>query len=110
MQAKKTKDWKAHYEACRVSGLTRQAYCQHGGLSFKTYERQVTRLRNKDQIANALAPKQTPSAALTLLPVRIKSPERSQVHPALILRQADWELSLPDTVEPAWLGELLRRL
>lgn len=90
--------WERHFADWQTSGLTRRGYCEREGLSLPTFDYWRRQ-------ANSVTAKQ-PAAAdipLTLVPAAQTD--------ALVLRSpTGWQLTLPITIEGAWLTELLKRL
>ena len=41
--------WKAHYERWKVSGMTRQAYCEQECISYRSFVYQHNRLVNQSK-------------------------------------------------------------
>lgn len=97
MQARRAV-WLGHVQAWHDSGLTQVAYCRQHDLKPKALAYWIRRSR------------QTPSSdALTLLPL-VVAPSVSSTPPLCLQHPSGWQLSLPDSVEPAWLAQVLRGL
>jgi transposase-like protein len=91
--------WSQHVAACATSGLSRAAYCRQHDLSYWTFNDWRRRLGSTG--SSATSPRQA------LVPVMMTSAPSTAG--ALELRVGDQvRLSLPASVDAAWLGSLLR--
>ncbi len=101
-QAQRRAQWLDHIASWEKSSLTRAAYCQETGLKRNTFNDWVVRARRKGEGVAGESP------ALSWVPVSIQADEAS---PGFELRGANsWQLSLPATVSPQWVANLLREL
>lgn len=98
MAERKSKEfWQGHVAAFDASGERRAAYCRRHGLSFWTFDGWRRRLRD-----NA-----APEPAL--VPVMVESPCSPRATVIEVRVGSDVCLSVPTSVEAAWLGTLLRK-
>jgi transposase-like protein len=92
--------WAQHVAACAASGLSRAAYCRQHDLNYWTFN--DWRRRSGSERPTSVATAQHQS----LVPVVVTSAPTAT---ALELRVGDQvRLSLPLSVDSAWLGALLR--
>ncbi|SFB59651.1 IS66 family insertion sequence element accessory protein TnpA, partial [Azotobacter beijerinckii] len=84
--------WSAHVQAWRDSGLTQVAYCQQHALRSKALAYWIRRDRQGRE-----------ADTLTLLPLTVQTPPPAPPGDLLLQHPSGWQLSLPASVEPAWL-------
>jgi hypothetical protein len=100
-QAQRRAAWLGQVAAWQKSGLSQVAYCQQHGLKASTFKDWVGRARETGPAPAALA------REMSWVPVTVQADE---LEPGLVLRAGTWQLSLPATVSPPWLAQLLRAL
>ncbi|SFB63155.1 IS66 family insertion sequence element accessory protein TnpA [Azotobacter beijerinckii] len=101
MQARRAV-WLGHVQAWHDSGLTQVAYCQQHDLKPKALGYWIRRSRQASR-----------GDTLTLVPLTIRTPQTPPAPSTATLclqHPSGWQLSLPDSVEPAWLAHVLRGL
>ncbi len=97
---KKTlKDWQVIIEQQRSSGLTIVEYCQQHQLSHKTFSSRKSDLKKKGLLKTASA----------FVEVKAQRTLHSE-HSDLLIQLGQLKLSAGNTVDPVWLGKLLRAL
>jgi transposase-like protein len=93
--------WAQHVAACAASGLSRAAYCRRHDLSYWTFNDWRRRVESAQPRPVSTAQHQS------LVPVVLSSTRPTAA--MLELRVGDQvRLSLPASVDAAWLGSLLR--
>lgn len=88
--------WQSHIQAWQDSGQVRKAYCRAHGLNVHTFDHWRTKLQCKPPLE---------STAVTLVPLRVTTPSVIDIrcgHEVVV--------SVPGSVTPAWLIELIRGL
>jgi predicted transcriptional regulator len=97
---KKTlKDWQVIIEQQQTSGLSIVEYCQQHQLSHKTFSCRKSDLKKKGLLNTA-------SAFVEVKAQRTFRSENSE----LLIQLGQLKLSASNTVDPIWLGKLLREL
>jgi transposase-like protein len=93
--------WLSHIEQWRLSGLSREAYCRQHDLKSHT----LTYWINKYKV-----PEEKSTASLTLVPAKLSTPTSPAANGLLLRCPNGSTLSLPVTVSPTWLAQVLRQL
>lgn len=91
--------WLGHVQAWHDSGLTQVAYCRQHDLKPKALAYWIRRSRQASS-----------GSTLTLVPLTIQMPPAPSTAALCLQHPSGWQLSLPASVEPAWLAGVLRGL
>lgn len=108
--------WGQHVKAWRLSGLSRNAYCQREGLKPTTFDYWRPLI-----VANHAEAKRAKQSAggneITLIPVAlgqpltIDPPHATAPSQTIQLKSpSGWEMQLPSNVNTRWLIDVLRQL
>lgn len=100
--------WEKHIKAWRMSGLSRNAYCQREGLKPTTFDYWRPLIVAND--ADIKTVQQAVSGNnITLVPVAV-APGHPVGQPLKLKSPTGWEMQLPSNVNTNWLIDVLRQL
>lgn len=99
--------WEGQIEAWMASGLTQRTFCEREQLKRPTFD--YWRRRIKTDMPPESRPEQRKTAPpMTLVPVQVAS--AAEVASLALHSPGGWRLTLPSSVDAAWLAALMQAL